>query len=186
MLTPFSRATVRLVAGALLGALTFASPASLRAQDADFIAVVKIQSFNQVGPLLVTLRDEDFDDPDAAPFRFAAIAEASAPNALTSGTVLPPGGSSIALGLVGGGEELIFTEGFELFTDLNAAFEAGTYQLDLVGPTTGRKRSVWTSRGTLTRGCHASPTSWPRRVSTLPATSLFSGRRFRVVRLGTS
>lgn len=114
-------------------ALSLGSTGGLLAQDAEFIGIIKIQNFRQVSPNIVTLLDDDYDDADQAPFVFDAFADASSPDFLTSGSVNRPVGADVPMMLDGDGQELNHIEGFELLAELNDAFGAGSYTMDLVG-----------------------------------------------------
>ena len=113
---------------ALMALLQFAQPSA--AQDADFIALTKSQNFQQLGPHLVTFRDDQFVDADQAPFIFEAFVESPDPGLLQGATLTLPDNSMQAL-TFDGPVELQLLRGFTRFGLMELEFPPGPYSLQI-------------------------------------------------------
>lgn len=120
----------------VLMALSLGGVGNLTAQDAQDMAIIKTQYFQQISANIVMLVNEDSGE---APLVFEAMAFASAPNFLTSGFLRRPSGPDVFLTLEDGGEDLLYEEGFTTPSEMNAAFTDGSYTLNLVGANDGPK-----------------------------------------------
>ena len=100
---------------------------SAMAADVNFMAVVKSQSFKQMGPDLVALRNSEGSE-DEMPLTFEGFIEGAAVDSLVSGTVQLPGGTTHPITRGRPGDFGLRQEyAAEALLDLDAARPNGTY-----------------------------------------------------------
>lgn len=109
------------------------------AADVNFMAVVKGQTFEQSGPSLVTLKEQQssYDNP---PLSFEGFVEGAAFDSLVSGTLQVPGGSTFPLTRSHMGDSGLSNDfTCDSLIDLDATRPNGTYTLNFVTQNDGTK-----------------------------------------------
>ncbi len=124
----------------LIFGLLAAIAAPAMSADVDFIAVLKGQRFEQTGPTLVILREEDDSDDDEA-LALEAFAIGASSNSLVSGTLQIPGGTTVPLERWDTGDsEILHEYQTDTLLDLNTTRSNGTYTLDLITQNDGTQQ----------------------------------------------
>ena len=111
-------------------------PIAEAADDANFIAVVKTQSFAQFNAIVPALIDDD-DDDGREPISFEVFVQGTSTGAINSGSFSGPG--SVASGSLGqDGQRWFFEQFFDKKPQLDAAFpSSGDYVVSLEGENDG-------------------------------------------------
>jgi hypothetical protein len=137
---PAANSVRAILAGALAAAL-LPSAATLLAQDAGLVAVLKQQSFRQEQPVAPALRS------DAPPLGFWSIVEPTATGTILGATVELPGGNSRTLLFDTDGDQFRFEETFGALGALGAAYPNGDYTVRMTTQNDGLQALTVTLTG---------------------------------------